>query len=277
MLGAIIGDFIGLPWERIQTKNYDFNIFPKQGKTNFSDDTVLTIAVANSLINHVSYVESFHHFGNKYISRGFGKRFKEWLKNKEIEPYGSWGNGSAMRVSPIVWLKDDLDDILEEAEKSAAVTHNDPQGIKGALCTAHAIHLAFYVRDKEKIKDVLKAYYPFDKTYEQIKPDYQFDVSCQGSVPEAITCFLESKSFMDSIRKAVSLGGDADTQASIAGAIAESYYGLDDLPVDFMNYVYEELPDEFLSVIHQFNEYSKISFPEIELSFSDYSEKSENE
>lgn len=250
MIGAIAGDIFGFPWERHPTKDYNFTLYPDHKKPTFSDDTILTVAVANSILNDVPFVDSFHHYGKQHMKRGFGKRFKQWLKNDEKEPYGSYGNGSAMRVSPIAWLYPDLKTVLQKAEESASVTHNHPEGIKGAKCVAHAAFLALQKTSKDEMKEELRQYYPFDKTYAEIQPEYKFDVSCQGSVSEAIVCFLESESYEDAIRKAVALGGDSDTQASIAGALAEAYYGC--IPPSMIKYSIKDIPDDFFEIVLQF-------------------------
>ena len=227
MLGAISGDIIGSVfephWRRIKRKEFD--LFSKKSK--FTDDTVLTIAVADAILHQKAYVHTIKDYYRRYPKAGYGKTFREWGASDRLEPYHSWGNGSAMRVSAIGFAFDDLETVLREAERSAAVTHNHPEGIKGAQATAAAIFLGRQKQSKTEIKAYIEATFGYDlsSSLEEIRPRYQFDSSCQGSVPQAITAFLESTDFEDAIRNAVSLGGDSDTQACIAGGIAQGFYG----------------------------------------------------
>ena len=227
MLGAIAGDIIGSVfephWRRIKRKEFD--LFSK--KSRFTDDTVLTIAVADAILHQKEYVHTIKDYYRRYPKAGYGKTFREWGASDSLEPYHSWGNGSAMRVSAVGFAFDDLETVLQEAERSAAVTHNHPEGIKGAQATAAAIYLGRQGRSKTEIKTYIEASFGYDLSLslEEIRPQYQFDSSCQGSVPQAITAFLESVDFEDAIRNAVSLGGDSDTQACIAGGIAQGFYG----------------------------------------------------
>lgn len=224
MLGAIAGDIIGSPYEWNKTKDYDFTMF-KRGSV-FTDDTVLTVALADSIMSKKDYTICMKNYYKMYPNAGYGGRFSEWAKSSNTKPYYSFGNGSAMRVSPIAWAYKSLEEVLLKAKDSASATHNHPEGIKGAQATASAIFLARIGKNKKQIKDyiVRKFGYNLNRSYEVIKANYGFDVTCQGSVPEAIVAFLESTSFEDAVRKAVSLGGDADTQGCITGAIAEAYY-----------------------------------------------------
>jgi len=238
MYGAIIGDIVGSPSEFAPRKTKEFEFFsPWQSNfPDFTDDTVLTIAVANTLMTGMPYVDSLHHFVRlEPHNRGYGTNFGQWVSNGEREPYNSYGNGSAMRVSPVAWYHDNLQDVLDEAVKSAEVTHNHPEGIKGAQATALAIYLARIGHDKETIKLEIESRfgYDLDRSYGEIQLFYSFDVTCQGSVPEAIICFLVADSFEDTIRNAVALGGDADTQACIAGSIAEAYWK--DVPQNYID------------------------------------------
>lgn len=227
MLGAIAGDIIGSVfephWRRIKRKEFD--LFSKKSK--FTDDTVLTIAVADTILHQKEYVHTIKDYYRRYPKAGYGKTFREWGASDSLEPYHSWGNGSAMRVSAVGFAFDNLETVLQEAERSAAVTHNHPEGIKGAQATAAAIYLGRQGRSKTEIKTYIAATFGYDLSLslEEIRPQYQFDSSCQGSVPQAITAFLESVDFEDAIRNAVSLGGDSDTQACIAGGIAQGFYG----------------------------------------------------
>lgn len=235
MLGAIAGDMIGSVfephWRRMKRK--EFELFSKKSK--FTDDTVLTmvpdrpsaIAVADAILHQKEYVHSIKDYYRRYPKAGYGKTFREWGASDSLEPYHSWGNGSAMRVSAVGFAFDDLETVLREAERSAAVTHDHPEGIKGAQATAAAIYLGRQGQSKAEIKAYIEATFGYDLSLslEEIRPRYQFDSSCQGSVPQAITAFLESTDFEDAIRNAVSLGGDSDTQACIAGGIAQGFYG----------------------------------------------------
>lgn len=225
MVGAIVGDVVGsvYEWDRIKTK--DFPLL--QPASTFTDDSVLTIAVAESILTGRPYAETFRKLGARYPGAGYGGNFWHWLHDREMGPYHSWGNGSAMRVSPVGWAFDDVDTVIEEARRSAEVTHDHPEGIKGAQATAVAIFLARTGHPKHTIRREITRRFGYDltRTLAEIRPEYRFDVSCQHTVPEAIIAFLESTSYEDAIRNAVSLGGDSDTLACITGSIAEAYYG----------------------------------------------------
>jgi len=256
MYGAIAGDVIGSVHERIDDvgdKNYDFELFPMIGdETTFTDDTVLTVAVAHRLLEGGEYADFFRRYVTVFPGRGYGGRFANWAANRAMGPYNSWGNGGAMRVSPIGWAFYDFGEVLGEAKASAEVTHNHPEGIKGAQAVAGAVSLARKVKDKQVIRWGLQTEfgYDLDRSVEQIRPEYRFDVSAAGSVPEAIICFLDAEDFESAVRNAVSLGGDADTQACIAGAIAEAYYG--GVPRDILETVRGKLPESFRLVADAF-------------------------
>ena len=252
MLGAIAGDVIGSVYEAHPIKSMDFPLFGRESQ--FTDDTVLTVATAYSILEKCDYAEAFRTFGRRYPRAGYGGAFYHWLFSSQSGPYNSWGNGSAMRVSPVGFAFESVDAVLEEAERSASVTHNHPEGIKGAQATALAVFLARKGEDKNSIKgDIEKRFtYDLSRTLDEIRPRYRFDVSCQGSVPESITAFLESKDFEDAVRKAVSLGGDSDTMACIAGGIAHAFYRK--IPDDIVANVRERLPGEFLEIISRFME-----------------------
>ncbi|HYA15034.1 MAG TPA: ADP-ribosylglycohydrolase family protein [Syntrophales bacterium] len=251
MLGAIAGDIIGSVFEANPVKYTDFPLFSPY--STFTDDTVLTIAVAYSILEKVDFAKAFKVFGQKYPDAGYGVSFYHWIFSPNIDPYNSWGNGSAMRVSPIGFAFDSIDNVLHEAEKSAAVTHNHPEGIKGAQATALAVLLARKGESKEHInREISKRFtYNLNRTLDEIRPGYHFDVSCQGSVPESIIAFLESNNFEDAVRKAVSLGGDSDTMACIAGGIAHAFYK--EIPQDIIINARERLPEEFLLIIDKFS------------------------
>jgi len=250
MLGAIIGDIIGSRFEKNNIKSKDFQLF--NNKSRFTDDTVLTIAIANSILNDVEYSKSVKHYGKKYPLAGYGKSFKKWLAGSTIGPYNSWGNGSAMRVSPIGYAYETEYQILEEAKKSAEITHNHEEGIKGAQSIAMSIFLAKNGKSKKEIKDYIQNKFGYDlnRTIDEIRPVYKFDVSCQGSVPESIIAFLESENFEDTIRTAISIGGDSDTIACMAGSIAESFYK--EIPEYMITEMKKRLPDEFIEIIESF-------------------------
>ena len=225
MLGAIAGDIIGSIYEVIPMKRKDFKLF--SFGSHFSDDTVLTYAVAYSILTGSNYASNFKKCFWRYPLAGFGQRFTCWAMSNQKEGYNSWGNGAAMRVSPIAWAYNDLDTVLKEAERCTATTHNHPEGVKGGQATAAAIFLARNGKTKLEIRDYIEQNFNYDlrRSLDEIRPNYKFEVSCQKSVPEAIIAFLESTDFEDAIRNAVSLGGDSDTIACITGSIAEAFYG----------------------------------------------------
>lgn len=238
MYGAILGDIIGSPYEFDRgKKTKDFPFFDK-GAT-FTDDSVMTIAIAEALMQAIAdgvieneaatkdlIIDSMHKWGHKYPDAGYGGRFYYWLRDNSCEPYNSFGNGSAMRVAAAGWLFDDLETTRKVARWTSEVTHNHPEGIKGAEATASAIFMARTGSSKEEIKDYIINEFGYDlsRTCDQIRPDYYHMESCQDTVPEAITAFMEGNDFEDVIRTAVSLGGDCDTLTCIAGSIAEAYY-----------------------------------------------------
>lgn len=241
MLGAIVGDVAGSAYEFNPYRGdwAAIELFPPRSK--FTDDTVMTLAVAHALMgedNEVAstqdeaaiserLIDAMHDYGSRYPRAGYGGRFGGWLRNGLRKPYNSFGNGSAMRVSSVGWLYNDLDTVERMAACTAAVTHNHPEGLKGAQATAGSIFLARQGKSKGEIRSYVADKYGYDmsRTLTEIQPKYKFNETCQGSVPEAITAFLESEDFAGAIRKAIWLGGDADTQAAIAGSIAEAFYG----------------------------------------------------
>jgi ADP-ribosylglycohydrolase len=250
MLGAIAGDVIGSVFEGRDLKSEDFALFSEH--SSFTDDTVMTVAVAAWTLDGLDLAVALRKFGRRYPWHGYGMSFLEWLFDETKGPYDSWGNGSAMRVSPVAWAFDDMEEVLRHAERSAEVTHNHPEGIRGAQATALAIFLGRRGVDKRDIRSQveLRCGYDLSRRVDDIRPGYGFDVSCQGSVPEAIICFLESKDFESAIRLAVSLGGDTDTMACIAGAIAEAHYG--GVPEAIAAEVRKRLPEDLLDVVDRF-------------------------
>jgi ADP-ribosylglycohydrolase len=254
MLGAIIGDIIGSVYEfhRPPIKSTDFELFTD--KSTFTDDTVLTVAVAEAILTGAEYGPVMQRYARAYPGRGYGGNFRRWIHTDPITPYGSYGNGSAMRVSPVGFAFDSIDSVLAEAERSALPSHNHPEGVKGAQATALMIFEARYGMNKAALKTEIEARfgYNLERTLDEIRPGYYFNETCQGSVPEAILAFTESHDFEETIRLAISLGGDADTLAAIAGGMAQAYYG--ELPPALVQQARLRLPDAMLRVIDEFHE-----------------------
>ncbi|MCL1492059.1 MAG: ADP-ribosylglycohydrolase family protein [Pseudanabaena sp. Salubria-1] len=250
MLGAIVGDIVGSIYEFNNHRSKDFPLFGVDCK--FTDDTVLTIAVADCLMNNGNYTEYIKNYARKYTGRGYGGRFRQWISSESMEPYNSWGNGSAMRVSAVGFAYNDLEAVMNEAKRSAEVTHNHPEGIKGAQATAVAIFMARKGQSKEDIKTAIAQSFDYDlnRTVDEIRPTYVFNESCQETVPEAIIAFLESKDFEDAIRNAISLGGDSDTLACITGGIAEAFYG--GVPTDIAKKALSYLDFNMREVVEKF-------------------------
>jgi ADP-ribosylglycohydrolase len=251
VLGSIAGDIIGSVYEHFPIKTMEFPLF--QNRSRFTDDTVLTVAIASSILEKVDYAKSLRKFGQKYPNAGYGGAFFNWLFDPESGPYNSWGNGAAMRVSPVGLAFVTIEEVLEEGKKTAAVSHNHPEGIKGAQATALAVFLARTGAGKKQIQgEITKRFgYELSRTIDEIRPQYSFDISCQGTVPEAITAFLESEDYEDAVRKAISLGGDSDTLACIAGGIAHAFYK--EIPEKIVMEVRGRLPEEFLNIIDKFS------------------------
>lgn len=225
MIGAIAGDIIGSVYEHHPVKTKDFPLFGSMSR--FTDDTVMTVAVADAILTGRPYVESIREIGRRYPDAGYGGTFIRWLHSDDAQPYNSWGNGAAMRVSPVGFAGTSEAQVLSHAKMTAEISHNHPEGIRGAHATALAIFLARKGALKEQIRARISDEFSYDmnRTVDDIRPKYKFDVSCQGTVPEAIIAFLDSRSYVDAVRNAVSLGGDSDTLACIAGGIAEAFYG----------------------------------------------------
>jgi ADP-ribosylglycohydrolase len=226
MIGAIAGDIIGsvYEWKNIKTKS--FPLFDPD--CFFTDDTVLTVALADSILTGTNYASLMKAYYRRYPGAGYGGLFHSWAQGNDNKPYNSWGNGAAMRISSVGFAFNTLDEVLRRAAGYTAVTHNHTEGIKGAQATAAAIFLARTGSSKADIKQYIVANFHYDlsRSVDQIRPVYQFNESCQETVPEAITCFLESTDFEDAIRNAISLGGDSDTLACITGGIAQAHYGV---------------------------------------------------
>jgi len=255
MLGAITGDVIGSFYENNKVKTTDFPLL--RDISRITDDTVMTCAVADALISEKIDGSDFASFmklwGKRYPNAGYGGYFKRWLGSPHPQPYNSWGNGSAMRVSAIGWAAATEEECLLLAEASAVCTHNHPEGIKGAQAVALAVFLARQGSNKEEIRQKISEHfgYNLERTIEDIRPEYDFEISCQASVPESILAFLDAENFEQAIRNAISLGGDADTQAAIAGAIAEAFWG--SVPPKFRAMVIPRLPGDILDIIDRFS------------------------
>jgi ADP-ribosylglycohydrolase len=251
MIGAIAGDIIGSVYEHDPIKSKDFPLF--HPRCEFTDDTVLTVAVADAITSGAPYLQAIRRFGQRYPDAGYGGTFARWLHSPAPQPYGSWGNGAAMRVCPVGFAFATEEDVLEHARKTAAITHDHPEGIKGAQATALAVLLARTGHDKPAIRRRIAASFGYDlnRTLETIRPHYSFDASCQGTVPEALIAFLESDSYEDAVRNAISLGGDSDTLACIAGGIAEAFYG--SVPDHILEKVRQILPTDLWDVTQRFS------------------------
>ena len=265
MYGSILGDIIGSPYEFDRgKKTKDFPFFDK-GAT-FTDDSVMTIAIAEALMQAIAdgvidneaatkdlIIDSMHKWGHRYPDAGYGGRFYYWLKNNSREPYNSYGNGSAMRVAAAGWLFDNLETTRKVARWTSEVTHNHPEGVKGAEAIASAIFMARKGSSKEEIKEYIINEFGYDlsRTCDKIRPDYYHVESCQETVPEAITAFMEGNDFDDVIRTAVSLGGDCDTLTCIAGSIAEAYY---EVPITMKKECENKLPENLRAILISFSE-----------------------
>ena len=250
MFGAIVGDVAGSHYEHFPTKSLDFDFFKEHSCV--TDDSVLTIAVADWLLNGGQLYDYFHRYVARYPNAGYGGTFINWARCLDTEPYNSWGNGSAMRVSPTAYAADSLETVLELAKCSAIVTHDHPDGIAGAQATAGCVFLARTGHSKNEIQEfvISKFGYDLSRKLDDIRHSYSFDVSCAGSVPESIIAFIESESFESAIRLAISLGGDSDTMACIAGAIAEPFYG--GVPDELRQKTRTYIDDQLLTVVDAF-------------------------
>ncbi len=251
LFGAICGDIIGSWYEFCSTKRLDFELFTDGSR--FTDDTVCSVAIADAIMNGNDFVGKLKHWCRKYPKAGYGGNFNWWFRQENPQPYNSWGNGSAMRVSPVGAYATSVEEVLELTKESAEISHNHLEGIKGAQATALAIYLALEDCSKQKIKEQIEHRFGYDlnRKYSDIQPRYTFDVSCQGSVPEAIIAFLESQDYESAVRMAVAFGGDADTQAAITGGIAAAYYGK--IPDYILTECLNRLPLDIKEVIVDFS------------------------
>lgn len=252
MIGALAGDIIGSRFERHAIKSTEFELFTANSR--FTDDTVLSLALADVILNRKNYTELLKQYTRKYPNAGYGGFFYRWAMSDNKKPYNSFGNGAGMRISPIGFAYDNLNDVLRYAKENTEITHNHPEGIKGAQAIASCIFLARDGKDKSEIREFVESRFQYDlsKTIDEIRPNYQFDVTCQGSIPQAIIAFLESENFEHSIRLAISLGGDSDTQACMTGGIAQAYYG--SVPNEIKEKVYEILDDDLTGIVKLFCE-----------------------
>lgn len=261
MIGAILGDIVGSIYEFDNIKTKEFELFDKE--CFFTDDSVMTIAIAEALLHYehidadniVAFKEdlisTMHMIGIRYPDCGYGGLFLVWILRNKREPYNSFGNGSAMRVSSVGWYAKTLKEAELIAKATAEVSHNHPEGIKGAVATAGAVFLARTGATMEEVKKYISKYYTIDFTIDEIRPTYDYDITCQGTVPQAMQAFFESTSFEDAIRNAISIGGDSDTLAAITGAVAEAYYGIpDELKETALSYLDERL----LNIIERFED-----------------------
>ena len=251
IIGAIIGDIVGSRFEWMNNRSTEFDFLTEVNK--FTDDTVMTCAVADWLVNDSNLAEELRTWANKYPKAGYGGKFREWVFDKNILPaYNSYGNGSAMRVSPVGFYATSFGEALELAKRSAEVTHNHPEGIKGAQAIASAIFFARAGRTKDEIKEIIEEWFGYDlnRKLDDIRPVYKFDATCQGSVSEAIIAFLESDDYESAIRLAISIGGDSDTIACMTGGIAAAYYGI---PDEIVEKAYRYLKDDVKYSIDVFN------------------------
>jgi len=252
MFGAIIGDICGSYYESRYHNVKDKNVPLIVSGSRFTDDTVLTVAIADAILHDRPYANTIRHWYKHYPNAGFGRGFREWMATDGTVENDSFGNGAAMRVSPVAWAFEGADNMLKQAELSARPSHAHPEGIKGAQAAAMSIYMARKKASKAEIRHEMnwRFGYNMDRSVDSIRKDYRFSSWAQNSVPEAIICFLESRDFEDAIRNAISLGGDADTQAAIAGSIAEAFYGTPD--ERFLAIPKKFLPMEMMSLVNEF-------------------------
>ncbi len=256
VMGAIVGDIVGSKYEFNNHRSKDFELF--SDGCFATDDSIMTIAVMRALMDadgddgklSAATVSAMREIGQMYPGCGFGGRFFDWMFSPNPKPYGSYGNGAAMRVSPVAYVSSSLEEVKRKSRLVTEVTHGHPEGIKGAEATAAAAWMALFGADKSEIIDVIERdYYPLDFTIDEIREDYTFSETCQKTVPQAMECFRESTGFEDAVRLAVSLGGDSDTLAAIAGAVAGAYYGV---PDDIANAAMGYLDDMLLTIVRKF-------------------------
>ena len=254
MIGSVIGDLTGSTYEFKPTKDYNFEFMPNGSE--ITDDSIMSLAIAEAIMRNQPYAERMRYWGRKYPNPkgAYGGSFSAWLASPTPQPYNSFGNGSAMRVGAIGWAFNSLEEVQMEAYKSAECTHNHTEGIKGAVATATAIFMARKRCSKEEIKQKIEQQFSYDLgfTLDEIRPTYRFNESCMETVPQAIKCYIESKDFEDAVRLAVSLGGDADTLGCITGGIAEAGYGTENMPTEFMQAALMALPADLHDILIRF-------------------------
>ena len=250
IIGSIAGDIIGSTYEWNNVKKTSINLFTSV--SDFTDDTVLTVAVADCLLHKKDFATTLQRYGRQFYGKGYGAHFKKWVQSDKPIPYNSCSNGSAMRVSPIGFAYNNLEKVIKVAKQSAEITHDHPEGIKGAQAIAAAVFLAKIGKSKQEIKQYIEStfLYNLNFTLDSIRPTYCFDISCQGSVPQAIVAFLESSDYENAIRLAISIGGDSDTIACMTGGIAAAYYK--NIPSEIIEFVNSKIPDEFIDIINKF-------------------------
>lgn len=246
MLGAIIGDIVGSRFEFNNVKSKNFKLFTKE--CSFTDDTICTVAVADAILSGKSYRDSVHEWCRKYPHPmgGYGASFARWVASDNPLPYNSFGNGAAMRVAPVAYAFDDLEEVKRQAGLTASISHNHPEGIKGAVAVAHAIYILRTIHDLREFRIAMQEYYP---DFVQVQPTGKFDETCQGTVPLCLHAMLVSYSFGDAIRNAISYGGDSDTIGAIVGAMAEAMWGV---PDEIIGKAIDMLPTDMLNVIGDF-------------------------
>ncbi len=250
MIGAIAGDIVGSVYEWNNIKTRDFVLFTES--SFFTDDTILTVALADSIMTGRPYDENMRRYYNWYPDAGYGGRFRQWAENPKSGPYNSWGNGAAMRISPVGFAWDDLDTVLEKAKEFTEITHNHAEGIKGGQAASAAIFMARQGRTRDEIKTYIENKFGYDlsRHVDEIRPGYQFNESSQETVPQAVRAFIDSSGFVDALKTAVSLGGDSDTLACITGGIAQAFYK--DVPEDVQIQVYRILDDRLRAITREF-------------------------
>jgi ADP-ribosylglycohydrolase len=250
VLGAIVGDIVGSIYEWNNHRSKAFPLFTS--KCVFTDDSVLTVALADAILHGGDYAAAMRRYGRRYPRAGYGGLFRRWLDDPSMGPYGSFGNGAAMRISPAGWAFPSLEETLQRARAYTEVTHNHPEGIKGAETVAGAIWLARHGKSKAELREWIAKHsgYDLSRTCDEIRPHYEFNESCQRTVPEALTAFLESTDFEDAIRLAVSLGGDCDTLTCITGSVAEAFYG--GVPPEIEREAMARLDQALLDVVRLF-------------------------
>jgi len=252
MIGAIAGDMAGSVYEWNNIKTKDFVLLSE--KCYFTDDTVLTVALADTIMTGTPYAENMRKFYRLYPDAGYGGSFHRWAGNPKMGPYNSWGNGAAMRISPVGFAFDDLDTVLRKAKEFTEITHNHAEGVKGGQAAAAAVFLARQGRDKDGIREYIQECFGYDlsRHVDEIRPSYAFDVSSQGTVPQAIRAFIDSNGFEDALRTAISLGGDSDTLACITGGIAQTFYK--GVPGHIRTRVYEILDHRLGDITRKFTQ-----------------------